>query len=51
MLFLSQNVSDLNLILLINPNKFMSGYLHFFNNLKDIKYHIYHYMVICKTFS
>ena len=27
-------------LVLINSYKFMNGYLHFPNNLKDIKYHI-----------
>ena len=35
---------------LINSCKFMRGYLYFPNNLKDIKGHIYAYMIICKIF-
>ena len=32
------------------PYKFMKGYLHFSNNLKDIKYHIQADMISCKIF-
>ena len=35
---------------LINTCKIMRGYLYFPNNLKDIKGHIYAYMIICKIF-
>ena len=38
-LFLIQRESDLSLFL-INPYKFMSGYLYFYNNLKDKRQYI-----------
>ena len=37
-------------LVLINPFKFMSGYLYFPNNLKDIKDYVSAYMIICKIF-
>ena len=41
MLFLTKHESNLTVYLvLINPYKFMSGYLYFSNNLKDIKNNI-----------
>ena len=37
-------------LVLINPYKFMSGYLHFSNSLKDIKDHIQAYITSFKNF-
>ena len=34
--------------LFINPYKFVSSYLYFFNNLKDIKDHIINYIIPSK---
>ena len=39
-----------NHVILSYPYKFMSGYLYFPNNLKDIKDHIYAYMISFKIF-
>ena len=48
---LNIKVIRLHYFVLINPYKFMISYLYFPNNLmKDIKYHIWTYMMICKIF-
>ena len=46
---LNMKVIWLYYLVLINPFKFMSGYLNFPNNLKDIKDHKA-YMIICEIF-
>ena len=42
--------NHLNHVILLYPYKFMSGYLYFPNNLKDIKDHIQADMISCKIF-